>query len=351
MPRGLKKGLASKKLDGRKLTHSQSEYIRVQAVKAVREKGQPPEEVIKIFGLHRTNIYKWLRVFDAKGYAGLKSTKSNGPISKISAKQKQQLYKYLLKNPTQLKFEYALWTVPMIIELIRVKFGVTYSGVQAGRILKEIGFSKQKPLERAYQQDPEKVKEWLGSQYPAIRKEAKKEKRELYFSDEAGFHATAQYGTTWAPKGQTPIVRATGQRQRINCISAITNRGKLRFMLYDEKFTASVFIQFLKRLMHKQKNAVTIIVDGHRAHFTKAVKEYIASTKGKLKLYQLPAYSPELNPDELVWNNTKQKVAKKKHTKTSRTFKQVVNQTMAGLQKSKKTVASFFREKNVAYAM
>jgi transposase len=168
MPKGLKKGLVSKKLDGRKLTHSQSEYIRIQAVKAVREKGQSPEQVIKIFGLHRTNIYKWLRVFDAKGFVGLQSTKSKGPISKLSAKQKQQLYKYLLKNPTQLKFEYALWTVSMIIELIRIKFGVTYSGVQTGRILKEIGFSKQKPLERAYQQDPEKVKAWLGSQYPAI---------------------------------------------------------------------------------------------------------------------------------------------------------------------------------------
>ena len=345
------RAIIAKKMDGRKFTHEQSEYIRIQAVKAVRQKKQSPEDVIKTFGLHRANIYKWLKVYDVKGFAGLQSTKAKGPKPKLKEKQKEQLYNYLLKNPTQLKFEYALWTVDMIVELIKIKFAVNYSGVQVGRLLKEIGFSKQKPLERAYQQNPEKVSEWLTTTYPSIKKEAKKEKREIYFSDEAGFHATAQYGTTWAPKGETPIIKSTGQRQKINCISAINNQGKLRFMLYDEKFTATVFIQFLKRLMHKQKKAITIIVDGHRAHFTKAVKEYVESRNGKLKLYPLPSYSPELNPDEFVWNNAKQKVAKKKHSKTSKTFKEVVKQTMADIQKNENLVTSFFCETNVAYAM
>jgi transposase len=339
------------KLDGRKLTHSQSEYIRVQSVKAVREGNKSPEEVIKTFGMHRSNIYKWLKIYDDYGCAGLQSSQSKGPVPKMTPKQKQQLYSYLQKNPLQLKFEYALWTIEMIVELIHLKFGVQYSSVQVGRILKEIGFSQQKPLDRAYQQDPEKVEKWLTTEYPKIKREAKKEKREIYFSDEVGFHATAQYGSTWAPKGKTPIIKTTGQRQKVNCISAINNQGKLRFMLYDEKFTASVFIRFLKQLMHKQKNNVTIIVDGHRTHFTKAVKEYIASKKGQLKLYQLPPYSPELNPDELVWNNTKQKVAKRKHNKTKATFIEVVEDTMSELQKNKNMVANFFCEKNVCYAM
>lgn len=339
------------KTDGRKLTHSQSEYIRVQSVKAVREGNQSPEDVIKTFGMHRSNIYKWLKIYDDSGYAGLQSTQSKGPAPKMTTKQKQQLYSYLQKNPLQLKFDYALWTIEMIVALIHLKFGVQYSSVQVGRILKEIGFSQQKPLERAYQQDPEKVEKWLKTEYPKIKREAKKEKREIYFSDEAGFHATAQYGSTWAPKGNTPIIKTTGQRQKVNCISAINNQGKLRFLLYDEKFTASVFIRFLKQLMHKQKNSVTIIVDGHRTHFTKAVKEYIASKKGQLKLYKLPPYSPELNPDELVWNNTKQKVAKRKHNKTSATFTEVVKGTMIELQKNKNMVANFFCEKNVCYAM
>ena len=343
--------IIARKIDGRKLTHEQSEYIRIQAVKAVRQKNESPEDVIKTFGLHRANIYKWLKKYDANGFSSLRSTKSKGPAPKLNLMQKARLFNYLLKNPTQLRFEYALWTVPMIVELIALKFDVLYSAVQVGRLLKQIGFSKQKPLERAYQQDPIKVDEWLNQKYPSIKKEAKKEKRVIYFSDEAGFHATAQYGSTWAPIGETPIIKSTGQRQKVNCISAINNQGKLRFMLYEEKFTAKVFIQFLKRLLLNQEQSISLIVDGHRAHFTKAVQEFIKTTKGKLKIYQLPSYSPELNPDEFVWNNAKQKVAKRKHSKTRKTFKEVVNQNMTKIQRDETLLKSFFGEKNVTYAM
>lgn len=345
------KVISSKKIDGRKLSHSQSEYIRIQSVKQVRIEKKSPEEVIKTFGLHRTNIYKWLRCYDAFGFEGLKSSKSAGPAPKLANKQLQQLSKLLLKNPLQLKFDYALWTSDMIVELIERKFSVTYSKVQVGRLMKKVGLSRQRPLERAVQQDPQKVKQWLEKQYPAIKQEARKEKREIYFSDEAGFHATAQYGTTWAPKGETPIIKTSGKREKVNVISAINNQGKLRFMLYENSFTSAVFIDFLKRLMHKQELPVSLIVDGHTSHFTAAVKEYVASTNGKLKIYQLPAYSPELNPDELVWNNAKQKVAKQKHTPTKKTFKETVKSVMTDIQKNTDLNKAFFHEPNVAYAM
>lgn len=343
--------LEGKKIDGRKLTHAQSEYVRIQAVKAVRIKKQSPEDVIKTFGLHRANIYKWLKKFARGGFAALHSSKAKGPTPQLKNWQKNKLAGYLLKNPTQLRFEYALWTVPMVVELIAMKFDVLYSSVQVGRILKEIGFSRQKPLERAYQQDPEKVSLWLNKSYPAIKKEAKKEKRTIYFSDEAGFHATAQYGTTWAPVGATPVIRTSGQRIKVNCISAISNRGKLRFMLYENNFNSTVFIEFLNRLLHHQAPPITLIVDGHSSHFTQTVKAYVAATKGKLKIYALPSYSPELNPDELVWNNAKQEVAKRKHTKTGKTFKETVKQIMTEIQKNTKRCQAFFCEPNVAYAM
>ena len=166
-----------------------------------------------------------------------------------------------------------------------------------------------------------------------------------------GRRLTAQYGTTWAPVGETPIIKTTGRRQKVNCISAINNNGQLRFMLYDERFTGLVFVSFLKRLMHKQSKSITLIVDGHKSHFTKEVKAYVATQKGKLKIYVLPPYSPEKNPDELVWNNAKQKVAKKKHTPTKKTFKETVKDTMIEIQKNKKLVSAFFCDPNVAYAM
>lgn len=343
--------VSSKKIDGRKLSHSQSEYIRIQSVKLVRIENKSPEDVIKTFGLHRATIYKWLSKYDAHGFEGLKSSKAKGPAPKLTAKQEQQLGGLLLKNPLQLKFEYALWTIDMITELISQKFSVSYSKVQVGRLMKKLGLSRQRPLERAVQQDPKKVEEWLQKQYPSIKREAKKEKREIYFSDEAGFHATAQYGSTWATKGETPIIKTSGKREKVNVISAINNKGKLRFMLYEKSFNAAVFIQFLQRLMHNQKTPITLIVDGHKSHFTKEVKQYIATTNGKLKIYQLPAYSPELNPDELVWNNAKQKVAKAKHTPSKKTFKEKVKAVMNEIQKNTNLMKAFFCEPNVAYAM
>ena len=345
--------IKNSKTDGRQHTHEQSEFIRKQAVKAVRVDKRSPEDVIKVFGLHRASIYKWLKKYDTSGLESLSSTKAKGPQSKLSNKQKQQLGKYLLKNPSQLKFEFALWTVKMIVQLIADRFNVSYSDVQVGRILKAIGFSKQKPLQRAYEQDPEKVGRWLNEEYPSIKKEAKKESRMIYFGDEAGFHSTALYGGTWAPIGETPIIASTGQRIKVNCISAVNNKGSLRFMLYDGNFNSERFMEFLKRLMHKQKNAVTLIVDGHSTHKTKLVKEYIQKTNGKLKLYYLPPYSPELNPDEFVWNNAKQKVAKRKHRQDDNkaTFEEKVEATLKSIQKNMALVISFYGDKNVAYAM
>lgn len=353
MQKGKTKKSRIKIKDGRTLTHKQGEYIRKQAVQAVRVDNRSPEEVIKIFGLHRSCIYRWLNRYDMGGLPALDSTVAKGPEAKMTEREKQQLARLLLKNPTQLSFEFALWTIAMIVELIKKKFGVSYSVVQVSVILKSIGFSKQRPLQRAYQQDPKQVEQWLRKRYPAIKKEAKREKREIFFGDEAGFQATAHYGGTWAPKGETPIVKTTGQRMKVNCISAVNNNGTLRFMLYEGNFNSDRFIEFLKRLLHKQTRPISLIVDGHSTHKTKKVAAFVQATNGKLKLYYLPPYSPELNPDELVWNNAKQKVAKRKNQtdENKTTFKEKVNATMTEIRKNKKLIRAFYGEKNVAYAI
>lgn len=341
------------KQDGRKLTHEQSEYIRIQAVKMVRVAGRSPEEVIKVFGLHRANIYKWLKKYDQSGIDALKSTRAKGPQPKLTPQQKHRLKKILFKSPLQLKldFEYALWTIEMVRTLIWKKFKVNYTTSHVYNILKEIGYSNQRPIERAYQQDPVKVDKWLSKEYKAIKREAKREGRVIYFEDEAGFHETASYGKTWAPKGKTPIIKSTGARVKVNCISAISSKGKLHFMVFDSNFNQGVFITFLKQLMFNQKKKITLIVDGHNSHTTKAVKEYVASTKGKLKIYLLPPYSPELNPDELVWNNAKQKTAKKKYNRAGSSFKEMVKQILTDIQRNASLLKSFFYQKDVAYAI
>jgi len=338
-----------KKNDGRKLTHEQSEYIRMQAVRAVIKDKRSPEKVIKIFGLHRSNIYKWINQHKEGGWKALESRPSTGRIPKVDNKEKKVLSKILMKNPLQLHFDFGLWTLEMVAEIILRKFQKEVSIWTVSRILHEIGYSKQKPLFRAYQQNPEEVEKWLKDKYPAIKEEAKKEKREIYFEDEAGFKSTDHKGKTWAKKGKTPIVRVTGTHSSINSISAVSNKGVLRFMMYKGTFDSELFIDFLKRLMAGHKKKITVIADNHSSHKSAKVKAFLASTKGNLKIYYLPPYSPELNPDEQVWNNAKTDIAKKLTKKVSG-IKEIVQSTMHSIQKDVTLVKSFFHHPDVAYA-
>lgn len=336
--------------DGRRVKHETLEWMRMRAVEAVIKEKQSPETVIGWFKLHRTVIYKWLRMFRHGGWEALRSTRAPGPEPKLTQREKQRLGKLLMKNPMQLHFDFGLWTLEMVRELVQQKFKKRVSIPTVTRMLTEIGYSRQKPLQRAYEQDPERVRQWKQEEYPAILKEAKREDREIYFEDESGFRSTGSSGTTWSRKGQTPIVRKTGRRYGINSISAISRRGKLWFMLFEDTCTAGVFVIFLKRLLKNNRRPITLIVDGHPTHKTKAVRQFIESTSGMLKLYFLPPYSPELNPDEQVWNNTKHSL-KRKSIGGKQQFIAEIRRQLRSLQRQTEKVSRFFLHPDVAYAM
>jgi transposase len=228
-----------------------------------------------------------------------------GRPPKLGGPQLARLYALIAgQDPRQLQFEFALWTREMIREVIRREFRVALSVVSVGRLLRKLGLSPQRPLHRAYQQDPEAVQRWKKEAYPAIRKEAEAAGAVIYFADEAGIRSDYHAGTTWSPVGQTPVVKNTGSRFSVNMISAISAKGALRFAVYDGNTTAT-FIDFCKRLLHDAAGPVYLIVDGHPAHRATATKEFAASTDGQLRLIFLPGYSPELNPDEWVWKYVK----------------------------------------------
>jgi transposase len=293
------------KQDARKLDHKTLEAIRIRAVQQVQS-GESPETVIRALGFSRACIYQWLAAYRASGWDGLKAGKITGRPTKLSGNQMRWVYKTVTgKNPLQLKFPFALWTRGMIGTLIQRQFGVKLSLSSVGRLLAQLGLSCQKPLFRAWQQNASRVEQWLKHEYPRIRAKAKRERAEIFFEDESGVRSDFHGGTTWAPLGKTPVVRVTGQRFSLNMISAISPQGALRFMVVKGGVGAKVFVSFLKRLMQGRRRPVFLIVDGHPAHRAKLVQHYVESTNGKLQLYPLPPYSPELNPDELVWNDVK----------------------------------------------
>jgi transposase len=340
-----------RKQDGRALDHKTLEEIRIRAVQQV-EAGESPEDVIRVLGFARPVIYDWLAKYREGGLDALRAKAIPGRPPRLEGKQLRWLHKAITtKNPLQYRFEFALWTRGMVRELIRERFGVRLSDVSVGRLLRKMGLSPQKPLRRAYEQDPELVQSWLAKDFPKIQALAKKTRATLYFSDESGVRSDFHSGTTWAPRGKTPIVEATGQRYGMNMVSAISPRGDMRFMTVAGRMNAGKFIEFLKRLLHNTKRPVFLIVDNHPSHRARKVFEFVRKTKGKLRLFFLPPYSPELNPDELVWNHLKNHGIGKRIVRSREDLKRVVIGHLRFLQKTPDLIRAFFHEPHVLYVI
>lgn len=336
--------------DGRRLDHKTLEAIRIRAVQQVQA-GESPEVVIRALGFSRACIYEWLAAYRAGGWDALKAKRLHGRPRKISAQQMRWIYNTVtLKSPLQLKFEFALWTRAMIRTLIAEKFGIKLSLASVGRLLAQLGLSCQRPLVRAFQQNPALVERWLREEYPAIKALAKREQAEIYFGDEAGVRSDFHAGRTWAPKGQTPVVRSTGARFGMNLISAVTPKGELRFMVVQGKLRAGGFIEFLRRLVHGAERPIFLIVDGHPVHRAAAVKTFVASLEGKLRLFFLPPYSPELNPDEHVWNDLKNNGVGPAMILGPDDLKRKVLGHLRSLQRTPDKVRSFFQAPETRYA-
>jgi len=335
--------------DGRKLDHKTLEALRLRAVDRV-QRGAHPEEVALALGLHRKTVYGWLARYRDGGRGALLARPVPGRPPRLAPLQMRRLWTLVVgTDPRQLQFDFALWTREMVRELIRREFGVGLSVVSVGRLLAKMGLSPQRPAWRAYQQDSEAVRRWKEEEYPAIAAQAAAEGASIWFADEAGIRSDHHAGTTWAPVGQTPVVKVTGARFSVNMISAVTPKGALRFAVFEGTTTAKSFIQFCKRLLHDAPGPVYLIVDGHPSHRARAVKDYVASTAGRLQLFFLPGYSPELNPDEWVWKNVKND----RIGKTGVTSKDDLKARAAGalrrLQKLPALLRGFFADPHLHY--
>ena len=335
--------------DGRKLDHKTLEALRLRAVDQVQQ-GAHPEDVAAALGLHRKTVYGWLKKYREGGRGALLARPVPGRPPRLGPLQMRKLWTLIVgTDPRQLQFDFALWTCDMVRELIRREFGVGLSAVSVGRLLAKMGMSPQRPLWRAYQQDPGAVQRWKEQEYPAIAVAAAAAGATIYFADEAGIRSDHHAGTTWAPVGQTPVVKVTGARFRVNMISAVTARGALRFTVFDGTTTAGSFTEFCKRLVHDTPGPVYLIVDGHPAHRSRTVTDYAASTAGKLTLFYLPGYSPELNPDEWVWKNVKHDRIGKAGVASKDDLKAKAIGALRRLQKMPGLVRAFFADPDLRY--
>lgn len=285
-------------MDARRLTHTTLTELRKRGVGSVQD-GQSPETVARALGINRVTIYGWLARYRDGGWDALDARKRGGRKPKLNGKAIRWIYKTVTeKNPLQIKFTFALWTSKMIGQVIYRKFGVKLSKSSVCRLLAQLGLTPQRPVWRAYQQRPGQVQKWLQEEYPRIRRLAKQNSALIFFGDEAGVRSDHHAGTTWAAKGKTPVVSATSARFGLNLISSVSAQGEFRFMTVKGRVGATQFIEFIKRLLHNMIRMVFLIVDGHPAHKTKMVKRFAEEVLDRFRLFLLPPYSPELNPDE-----------------------------------------------------
>ncbi len=333
---------------GRRVKRQGLEEKRAQVIRLI-EQGTHPDVVAAAFEVGRSTVYGWWSAYRQQGGASFAVGRSSGRPPKLSITQVSKLRALIVgKDPRQLRFEFALWTRDMVRTLIKDRFKVEMSRQGTSNLLRRMGLSPQRPLVRAYEQDPEAAERWRTEEYPKIAALAKRSGAQIFFCDEAGVRTDHHAGTTWGEVGRTPIVRGTGQRRSLNMISAVSPKGTLHFT-FAGRVNSDSFIEYLKLLLHDVPGKIFLILDGHSAHKSGKTKEFVASTNGRLSLFYLPPYSPELNPDEWVWHNIKHDRVGKMAVRTLEEMKAGIEKAVARLQSNREIVLGFFRSPDLAY--
>jgi transposase len=305
-----------------------------------------------VFKVSRTAVHHWTKAVANSGASSLKA-KKRGPRSSSRLLPHQAATAVRLmeqKCPDQLGLPFYLWTREAVQQFLAERFELSVSVWTVGRYLKKWGFTPQKPLRRAYEQDPKAVQQWLETEYPQICRDAHRQKGEIHWGDEMGVRSDYQAGRSYGRAGQTPVVRATGQRFGCNIISTITNRGKLCFKVFTQRFDATVMLDFLRRLIRHPPQKVFLIVDSHPVHRSRAVRQWVERHADRIRLFFLPAYSPQLNPDELLNHDVKTNAVGRQRPKNQAEMIGNIRSYLRSTQRHPQVVQNFFHEKHVTYA-
>ena len=342
------------KQDFRSLGRDAQEALRARAVYLVETLGKTQAEAGEAVGASRQTVNLWLQRHATAGSAALldgRRVSARKGKGLLKAAEAQRIRAWITdKCPDQLKLPYALWTTGVVRELIRRRLGKDLGESTVRLYLDRWGLTPQKPLTRSKQRSEAAIQRWLEKEYPKIARRAKQEKALIYWGDEAGISNQDQIGRGYAPKGQTPVVRRTAKKLTTSMISAVNNRGLMRFMCFKGALNAAVFIVFLRRLIKGAPGKQFLIVDNLRVHHSKKVTEWVEAHKTEIELFFLPAYAPEHNPDEYLNNDLKQKLKNAPRPDTHEELVQDTTAVLRSLQRRPHSIRAYFHHKDVRYA-
>jgi transposase len=338
--------------DARHLCAAAQHDLRRRVIHAIVDCSLKPAVAARLFGVGRTSIYNWLQGYYAAGYRALASHPRGRPHeSKLKGHQAATIVRLVTRRfPSQLHLPFALWSREAIQQLIAQRTGLPLSVWAVGRYLKHWGFTPQKPLRRAYEQDPKAVRRWLEQAYPAIRERAKQEKAEIHWLGEMGLRSQDQRGRGYGRRGHTPVIPCTSQRFGCNLISTITNRGHLTFMVFEESFRTPVLLRFLRRLIRQARRKLFVILDRHPVHQARAIERWVQQHASQMRVFPLPTASPELNPDEYLNQDVKSNAVGEQRPHNKHEMLGDLRSYMRSTQRQPEIVKSYFKHPSAKYA-
>ena len=339
--------------DGRTLTISAREERRKTIVR-MRNDGKSYKDIQQATGACKAAVYWALKRFAEGGAAGVTEKHRGikvGDNRRLTKEQEKSIQRKIIdKHPDQLKLDFALWTREAVRQLVLLETGIDLPIRTMGDYLKRWGFTPQKPTKFAYERKAEKVKEWLDIRFPEIKERAKAENAEIYWGDETGLRASDVRGRGYAPRGQTPVVEATAKYENLSMVSAITNKGRVHWTIVDGTVDGVRFLDFLRRLVKDSSRKVFLILDNLRVHHCKPVKEWVTENQDRIELFFLPAYSPDLNPDEHLNADVKYGVGSRTPVRTKLRLHSAIDDHMLMLHMTPERIVKYFDDPAISYA-
>jgi len=325
-----------------KTTTYSTHELRVRAIQALQD-GMPLTQVAQAYQVDRTTLYRWkVRFEQAGGTQGLLRSPGSGRPRKLQNLSLSQWREMVLKPASTFGFETDFWTAKRIHQVVTQRFDADVNVRTILRRLQEAGLSYQKPTREYFEADPEARQQWLQNTLPQIRSTLQEFRAILYCEDEASISLTALLGKTWAPRGQTPKQKVTGKRGSVAAMSAINARGRLVFRLYEKRITSVEVIEFLQQLLqHHPRRHLVVVMDQAPPHTSKQTEAFIKGQR-RLHVFHLPAYSPDWNPDEKVWNHLKHQELKGHQAKTKAEMRELSEQKLSAMAKNPELLRGIF---------
>jgi transposase len=340
--------------DFRSIGRPAQEELRRRALVLIEEQGLSQAEAAQVAGVQRQTVNIWLKRYRAQGEDGVLDGRRVSPRrgkGLLTADEARRVQGWIAdKTPDQLKLPFALWTSRAVRELIERRFAKRLGLSTVQLYLERWGMTPQKPLARAKERSPAAIAAWLETTYPAIAKRAKAEQAMIYWGDETGISNQDQIGRSYAPKGRTPVVARTARRITQSMISAVSNRGLMRFMMYEGALNADRFIAFLRRLIKDAGRKVFLIVDNLKVHHASKVRTWVSNHAHEIELFYLPAYAPDHNPGEYLNNDLKQKLRQQPQPGSRDELSKSTRAVLRAIQRSPARIRAYFTPQPVRYA-